>query len=162
MKKIAILLAACIASAACGNSARPVAENTNAAPAAPANGRPQTAIAHTTENGTPPAANSGGTSKWSQGGDPIDTSAMDAEIQKAEKSGDKKAVSQAYLKRADALTQARQYASALGDYRKALKADPSNADAKNWIDQITMVYQSMNRESPKEGEEPPPLPFKKP
>jgi tetratricopeptide (TPR) repeat protein len=87
---------------------------------------------------------------------------MDAEIEKADKSGDKKALSQAYLKRADALTQARQYAAALGDYRKALKADPSNADAKNWIDQITMVYQSMNREAPKEGEEPGPLPFKKP
>jgi tetratricopeptide (TPR) repeat protein len=111
----------------------------------------------------PPAANSGGgdKSKWTQGGDPIDTSNFDADIAKAEKSGDKKALSQAYEKRADALTKARQYAAALGDYRKALKADPSNGDAKNWVDQITMVYESMNREAPKEGEEPPPLPFKK-
>lgn len=147
--------------AACGSAPRPVAENSNsAAPAS--NERPQTAIAHTTENGTPPGTTAGGDkSKWSQGGDPIDTSSFDAEIAKADKSGDKKALSQAYQKRADALTKARQYAAALGDYRKALKADPSNADAKNWIDQITMVYDSMNREAPKEGEEPPPLPFKK-
>jgi len=142
--------------AACGSAPRPVAENSNAA-APPSNERPQTAIAHSLENGTPPAGNSGAPSKWTQGGDPIDTSSLDADVDKAEKSKDPKALSQAYLKRADALTKARQYASALGDYRRALKADPSNADAKNWIDQITMVYQSMNREAPKEGEEPPPL-----
>ncbi|HTH51909.1 MAG TPA: tetratricopeptide repeat protein [Pyrinomonadaceae bacterium] len=160
MKKIAILLAACLA-VACGSSAPPVAENSNAAPGGPVGGRPQTAIAHTTEGGTPPASNGAPASKWTQGGDPVDTTAMDVAIEKADKSGDKKSLSQAYFKRADALTQARQYAAALGDYRKALRADPSNADAKNWIDQITMVYQSMNREAPKEGEEPAPLPFKK-
>lgn len=159
-----VLFVVCIiALAACGSAPRPVAENSNASPTTAAAGeRPQTAIAHTTENGTPPGPASGGEkSKWTQGGDPIDTSAYDSEIAKADKSGDKKALSQAYQKRADALTKARQYAAALGDYRRAVKADPSNADAKNWIDQITMVYQSMNRESPQEGEEPPPLPFKK-
>ncbi len=133
--------------AGCSAAARPVAENSNAA-VTPSNERPQTAISHTTENGTPPASNGGEKSKWTQGGDPIDTTTFDA-------------ISQAYQKRADALTKARQYAAALGDYRRAVKADPSNADAKNWIDQITMVYQSMNRESPKEGEEPPALPLKK-
>jgi tetratricopeptide (TPR) repeat protein len=108
-------------------------------------------------------------SKWSQGGDAIDTSSYDAAIVSAEKTltakptdaAAKKAVGDAYYKRADALTQARQYAAALGDYRRALKADPSNPDAKKWIDQITSIYQSMNKESPPEGQEPPPLPFKK-
>jgi tetratricopeptide (TPR) repeat protein len=161
-----ILLAAfcSVALAACGNVPRPVSENstTTNSPAVPGNERPQTAIAHTTENGPAPGAPAGGEkSKWSQGGDPVDTTSYDAEIAKADKSGDKKALSQAYQRRADALTKARQYASALGDYRRALKADPSNADAKNWVDQISMVYESMNREAPKEGEEPPPLPFKK-
>ena len=160
----AILLAIfCCVLAACGSAPRPVSENSTVNATAPsANERPQTAIAHTTENGTPPASTAGGEkSKWTTGGDPIDTSTLDSDIAKAEKGRDKKELAQAYLKRADALTKARQYAAALGDYRKALKADPSNADAKNWIEQITMVYDSMNREAPKEGEEPGPLPFKK-
>jgi cytochrome c-type biogenesis protein CcmH/NrfG len=59
------------------------------------------------------------------------------------------------------LTDARQYASALGDYRKAIKLDPNNAEAKQWIEQIVMIYESINRDYPKEGEEPPPLAFKK-
>src|ERR1043165_7521479 len=143
-----VFISCCLLFAACGSAPRPVAENSNAALPA-TNDRPQTAIAHTTENGTPPAS-SGEKSKWSQGGDPIDTSSFDADIAKAEKSGDKKAISQAYLKRADALTKARQYASALGDYRRAVKNDPSNGDAQQWIMQITSIYESMNREAPKE------------
>ena len=158
-----LLLSLCSVLIGCGSAPRPVSENSVANTTAPAaNERPQTAIAHTTEGGMPPGGNAGGEkSKWTTGGDPIDTSSFDADIAKAEKGSDKKALSEAYLKRADALTKARQYAAALGDYRKALKADPSNADAKNWVDQITMVYDSMNREAPKEGEEPGPLPFKK-
>ena len=74
----------------------------------------------------------------------------------------KQALSIAYFKRAMALTDARQYASALGDYRRAVKYDPSNTEAKDWIQQIISIYDTINRESPKEGEEPPPLPFTKP
>lgn len=163
MRSILLAIFCCFL-AACGSAPRPASENVTANTAAPAaaNERPQTAIAHTTEGGVPPASTAGGEkSKWTSGGDPIDTAALDADVAKAEKAGDKKELSQAYLKRADALTKARQYAAALGDYRRALKTDPSNADAKNWIEQITMVYDSMNREAPKEGEEPGPLPFKK-
>lgn len=97
---------------------------------------------------------------------PIDVSAYDAEIAKAEK--DLKAkpkdetaknnLSEAYTKRGVALTEARQYASALGDYRRALKY-ASNAEAKSGMDSIVGIYSSLNRESPPEGEEPPPLPF---
>jgi tetratricopeptide (TPR) repeat protein len=168
MRIIILVLLSCLF-IACGSAARPTAENSNA-PASniPANERPQTAIAHTTEGGNPPAA-SGEKSKWSQGGDAIDTSTYDAEIVSAEKgltakptdTAAKKAVGDAYYKRADALTQARQYAAALGDYRRAAKADPTNTDAKKWIDQIMIIYQSMNKEAPPEGQEPPPLPFKK-
>ena len=58
-------------------------------------------------------------------------------------------------------TVASEYASALGDYRRALKYDPTNAEAKEWVDQITMIYEGLRRPAPAEGQEPPPLPFKK-
>lgn len=131
----------------------------------------QTVAAHTTENSLPSssAPKSDGKTKWTQSGNPIDTTALNAEIEKAEKTlkakpkdeAAVKALAEAYTKRGMALTDARQYASALGDYRKAVKLDPNNAEAKKWIDQIVMIYESINREYPKEGEEPPPLPFEK-
>lgn len=104
--------------------------------------------------------------KWTQSGNPIDTSAFDAEIAKTTKDfkakpkddAAKKSLAEAFLKRGIALTDARQYASALGDYRRALKYDPNNEDAKKWIDEILSIYRMINREYPKEGEEPPPLP----
>lgn len=107
--------------------------------------------------------------KWTQSGTPIDTSEFDAEIAKNEKNlkakpkdeAAKKALGESYLKRAMALTEARQYASAIGDYRRVLKYDPENEEAKTWVDKIIEIYAMINRESPKEGEEPPPLPFEK-
>jgi len=48
----------------------------------------------------------------------------------------------------------------LGDYRRTLKYDPDNAQAKTWVEQIVSIYDSMGRESPPEGQEPPPLPYK--
>lgn len=107
--------------------------------------------------------------KWTQSGTPIDTTALDAEVVKTEKDFEakskdaaaKKALADAYLKRGVALTEVGQYASALGDYRRVLKYDPNSAEAKTWIGKIIDIYQMINRESPKEGEEPPALPFKK-
>ncbi|MEO6588471.1 MAG: tetratricopeptide repeat protein [Pyrinomonadaceae bacterium] len=106
--------------------------------------------------------------KWTQSGNPIDTSGFDSEIKQLQdkmkanpKVEDlKKTLVDAYIQRGMALTEARQYASALGDYRKAQKLDPENEEAKKWIGQIISIYESINREYPKEGEEPPPLPFK--
>ncbi len=152
----------------CSTAAKPVAQNTNTAAGPPE--KAQTAISHSSENQTPaPTANGAPTSKWKQSGDPIDTKEFDTAIASAEvalkkKSDDgalKKTLSAAYYKRATALTEARQYASALGDYRRALKNDAGNTDAKEWIDKIIMIYQSMGRESPPEGEEPPPLQLNK-
>jgi len=162
----ACFLGAAIVAIGCGNAAAPIQTNSNAAASANANEHPQTMIAHSTENQPPPgtAGNPPTRTRWTQSGDPIDTSEFDAAISKAEKAGksaDKKALAEAYFNRGVALTHARQYASALGDYRKALKYDPENADAKQWIDQILGIYESMNKEAPKEGEEPPPLPYKK-
>ncbi len=134
-----------------------------------ASGTPQTVIAHSSENQTPSPAAPGEKAKWTQSGDPIDTKELDAAVTSAEKalaarSSDdklKKALAEAYYKRGVALTDARQYASALGDYRKALKNDPSKAEAKEWIEKIIMIYDGLNKSYPKEGEEPPALPFTK-
>lgn len=168
--KFIIITICLLAAFGCDNAGKPMAQNAANAAVPKSNEKPQTAIAHSLENQTPKAeAPSGEKSKWTQSGDPIDTSNFDKEIAAAEVSLNKKpsdniakkTLGEAYFKRAEALTEARQYASALGDYRRTLKHDPSNADAKEWIDKIVMIYGSINRESPKEGEEPPPLPFKK-
>ncbi|MGH9945763.1 MAG: tetratricopeptide repeat protein [Pyrinomonadaceae bacterium] len=132
----------------------------------------QDTAVHTTENQTPkpPDANIPTGGKWSQSGDPIDTAKFDKVIADAEKvfkakpsdEAAKKALSQAYFERGFALTEARQYASALGDYRRALKLDPTNEESKKWIDTIVGIYvSSVKKAPPKEGDEPPPLPFSK-
>ena len=163
MKQLVIILSALLI-LSCDRAA-PIAVNVNSnAPAR--NDRPQTAIAHSTEGQKPASGQSG---KWSQSGDPIDTSKFDETVATAEKAVKaqpndqvaKDALAQAYFDRGSALTQARQYASALGDYRRALKYDPNHEDSKKWIQQIVGIYEMLKKEAPKEGEEPPPLPFKK-
>ena len=154
--------------AGCTSNQPTVVQNTNTA-ATPAE-RPQTVTAHTTE-GRPPMANSNGASsgKWAASGDPIDTAKFDGTIAEAEKAVKgkpndeqvKKTLAQAYFDRGFALTEARQYAAATGDFRRALKLDPSHEESKKWLDQIVSIYSMLKKEPPKEGEEPPPLPFKK-
>ena len=168
MKSLLLFFSAALIMA-CNNSPQPVV-NTNSAASPERSERTETVTAHTTENQPPPgtAGANNGRTKWTQGGDPIDTKQLDAAIAGAEKNlkskpnddAAKKALAEAYYDRADALTKARQYASALGDYRRTLKYDPDNASAKEWVDQIVSIYDSMNREAPPEGQEPPPLPYK--
>ncbi|REJ79199.1 MAG: hypothetical protein DWQ47_00190 [Acidobacteria bacterium] len=170
MKELSVLILASVFLASCGGAAAP--ERTgNTAPQSSGNDGAESMIAHSSDRGGPAAPNSekNGKSGWSRGGDPIDTTEFDQEIETARKAFDsapnsepaKKSLSEAYTKRGEALTRARQYAAALGDYRKALKLDPSNALAKQWIDQIVIIYEGLNKEYPKEGEEPEPLEFKK-
>ncbi len=95
----------------------------------------------------------------------VDVSQMTADIEKAEKEYKqnpkvKGALAQAYFGRAFALTEAAQYRAALGDFRKGLKLNPNDEDAKAMHDQIISIFKSINREPPKEGEEPTPLPLK--
>lgn len=153
---------------ACSKPATGVQQNTNAVAEPQRAEKLQSVIAHTTENQPAPMSQNAATgpkTKWTQSGNPIDTSSFDTAIAQAEKTGKakpndtagKKALSGAYFSRGMALTDARQYASALGDYRRSLKYDPANEDAKTWIDQIIKIYDQMNKEYPKEGEEPPPL-----
>ena len=174
MKKTLIALT-CLAFAACNSSApTPVANsNANASADRPMRSgqmQQQNTIAHTTENQPPRASNSAAAPK-SAGGEPIDTAKFDGVIAEAEKTVKskpndeqaKKTLAQAYFDRAFALTQppARQYAAALGDYRRAIKLDPAHEESKQWIDQISTIFRSLGKEPPKEGEEPAPLPFKK-
>jgi tetratricopeptide (TPR) repeat protein len=173
MKKVSLLILAAFA-AACNNAAP------SGTPTANANSgnRPmrseqmqQNTIAHTTESrpGATPPPNPNAPGKFAQGGEAIDTAKFDGVIAEAEKNlkakpndaAAKTALADALFDRGFALTEARQYAAALGDYRKALKHVPDHEESKKWIDQIVGIYKMLNKEAPKEGEEPPPLPFKK-
>jgi tetratricopeptide (TPR) repeat protein len=179
MKNIIILIVLAVFAVACGS-----APEQTAGPPQPANANvpvqknddsltvsshSQNPPGKTEAPAAPDSSQSGTKSKWTQSGEPIDTSAFDAKITAAEKSvkagptdeAAKKALAEAFLDRAMALTNARQYASALGDYRRALKNDPGNEEAKKWIGQIIDIYDSLNKSYPPEGEEPPPLEFKK-
>lgn len=103
-------------------------------------------------------------------GTPIDTSKYDARVKDVEgrlasNPNDKKLqleLAKAYYDRAEALKGAQQYRSALGDYRRVLKYDPSHEEAKKWIDTIVTILKQMGREVPAEGTEPPPLPYEAP
>ena len=115
-----------------------------------------------TSSAAPPAASttSGGASKPS-----IDTSALDAKIEKAEakaKAGgatqaDKLAAAAALLERANLYRDAGQpalYKFALGDYRRALRYQPDNAEAREKMNEIVSIYQSMGRPVPTNGSDP--------
>ena len=157
MKKFIILILMCIGSIGCNSAATTTVSNNS-----------EIVSAHNEPSKTPVSPTTT-KSKWTQSGDPIDVSAFNAEIEKAEKAYKakpndeqaKNALSDAYFKRGFALTEARQYASALGDYRRAVKLDPNNADAQEWIKKIVAIYGGLNKSYPNEGEEPPPLPFGK-
>lgn len=100
-----------------------------------------------------------------QFGTPIDTTKLDAAIEQADKAHTAKpadahatkVLADAYFARAEALKDAQQYRSALGDYRRTLKFDPTNEDARSMRDQIISIMESMHREVPAEGQEPPPM-----
>jgi tetratricopeptide (TPR) repeat protein len=100
---------------------------------------------------------------------PIDVAEMTVGIEQAEKEFDanqknekaKDNLAKAYFTRAFALTEAAQYRVALGDFRKGLKLNPNDQGAKKMHDEIIRIFRSINREPPKEGEEPQPLPLTK-
>lgn len=172
MKKFILIASISMFATACDNPPVAVQQNSNSSAAKPpTNEKPQTAIAHSSEKQTPPGApaTNGEKSKWTASGDPIDTAKFDAAITAAQKTLDgkptnaaaQKTLADAYYDRAVALTDARQYASALGDYRRTIKLDPANAEAKEWIEKIVMIYDGLKKAYPAEGEEPPPLPFTK-
>ena len=166
--KFLIVVAIFLSVVACSRDSKPVVKADQPINAAQQSNDARSLLKHGNEPSTPRPADANGTTPARGGGDPIDTSTYDSAITAAEKrlkeKGDddaKKTLAEAYFERGFALTEARQYGSALGDYRRALKLDPTHEEAKKWLDQIVNIYSMMKREAPKEGAEPPPLPFKK-
>ena len=177
MKKTAVLSFAFLALTSCDkNTPQTNSANTNVAVVVNRN-QPETVAAHSTEKSLPPmngnAANPSNKSASGSTESPqaraIDVSVPTAKIEAAEKefkakSSDAKAkenLATAYFDRAFLLTDAAQYRAALGDFRKGLKLNPNDAEAKKMQDQIIRIFASMKREPPNEGEEPAPMPFSK-
>ncbi len=176
MKKIYCLVVAAFLFNACGGSTTVVKEPVEQTEAKTEREK-NTVAAHDLEKQketknlpkATPVEKSDKKTKWTRSGDPIDTKEFDTAIANAEKelksaagdSAKKNALAEAYFKRGFALTQARQYAAAIGDYRKALKQVPDHSESKKWIATISNIYKTMNREIPAEGEEPKPLAFVK-
>jgi tetratricopeptide (TPR) repeat protein len=157
---ISMIGAACCAallSSGCGNEPKLVSNQTAAI-----NSNSQNSGAAKPSAPERPASSAPGKASM---GEVIDTSEYDAKIKQLEEQAQKKPndeatrkqLAQAYLERGNALTQARQYQAALGDYRRTLKHDPANQEARYWSDTIIGIMKQMNRELPAEGAEPTPL-----
>jgi tetratricopeptide (TPR) repeat protein len=177
MKKFLTLSFLALFTVACDqNNQTQTVSNTNVnAPAQTANDAAivssHSQAAESIQSATPSKPNSGGSAAMDSSpmAKPIDVAEMSAGIEKAEKEfganqKNEKAkdnLAKARFARAFALTEAAQYRAALGDFRKGLKLNPSDQAAKKMHDEIIRIFQSINRQPPKEGEEPPPLPFNK-
>jgi len=92
----------------------------------------------------------------------MDTRALDAKIARAvaradarrATRADRRAAAEAYFQRADIYRDAgnpRLYRFALGDYRRGLRYDPSNGQARERMNEIISIYQSMRRPVPTNG-----------
>jgi hypothetical protein len=123
----------------------------------PAGDAPPVSIAH---GGAPPSSGSQG---MPSGGP--DTSALDKKIEQAEAKAkasgatqaDKSAAAALYVERANVFYNAGQptlYKFALRDFRRALRYDPNNTEARAKQDQIVEIYQQMGRPVPELGNEP--------
>ena len=167
MKKYLSLILTALFLVGCQSAARQTPVTTNTNTAAVQSGNSEIVSSHSTNTpiGSAPSANRTGSTE-SPMAKPIDVAEMTADIEKAEKEFKnnpqaKEDLAKAYFVRATALTGAAQYRAALGDYRKGLKLDPNDEEAKKMHDQIIGIFKEIGREPPKEGEEPPPLPFGK-
>ena len=168
MSKPAIIfaLAACALAAACG-APGPTAKTTNTGPQA---SNAQTSIQHGTDPSSSGVAASHGAAPQpgapaaSATKPPVETPAMDAKIEKAEakakaagaSDADRKAAARAYFERADFFRgegSPALYKFALADYRRGLRYDPSNEDARGKMDEIVSIYKSMGRPVPELGNE---------
>lgn len=169
MRKPAIIsaLAACALAAACG-APGPTAKtrNTNAQAS-----NTQTSIAHGTNTSQDAgvAASHGDAAQPSTTGaaatkPPVETKELDAKVEKAEAKAkaagagdaDKKAAARAYFERADFFRgegSPMLYKFALADYRRGLRYDPTNEDARAKMDEIVSIYKSMGRPVPELGNE---------
>jgi hypothetical protein len=164
MRKPALLpaLAACALAAACG-APGPTVKTSNANSQA---ANSQTSIQH----GASPAsdagvaASHGGAPAASATKPPVETPELDAKIEKAEAKAkaagagdaDKKAAARAYFDRANFFRDQGSpalYKFALADYRRGLRYDPADEDARAKMDEIVSIYKSMGRPVPELGNE---------
>lgn len=166
MRKPAILfaLAACALSAACGApgpTAKTVNTNSQAA-------NTQTSIQHGNDpsSGSVVASSHGAATPpgASATKPPVETPELDAKIEKAEakaktasaSDADKKAAARAYFERANFFRGEGSpvlYKFALADYRRGLRYDPANEDARAKMDEIVAIYKQMGRPVPELGNE---------
>jgi tetratricopeptide (TPR) repeat protein len=167
MKKILILSLAALVLTGCNNSAQQPPANVNQSNLRSNDLPVVSSHSNVAEKNSPLQSSQTGSTE-SPMAKPVDVVEMTADIERAEKEyqknqKDEKAKSElakAYFVRATALTGAAQYRAALGDYRKGLKLNPTDEDARKMHDQILSILKSLGREPPKEGEEPSPLPVK--
>jgi len=163
MKKSLILIFTALFLLGCQNAAQqtPPTANTNTATVKADNSTIVSSHSSDAQTTSPPPVTKTGSTE-SPMAKPVDVAEMTADIERAEKEFKKNPkakedLAKAYFVRATALTGAAQYRAALGDYRKGLKLDPTDEDAKKMHDQILSIFKSIGREPPKEGEEPKPL-----
>ncbi|HEY9283344.1 MAG TPA: hypothetical protein VIP46_07815, partial [Pyrinomonadaceae bacterium] len=92
----------------------------------------------------------------------VNTAELDAKIEKAEakakaanaSDADKSAAAAAFVARGNVYYEAGTpalYKFALGDFRRALKYDPANSEARTKMTQIVQIYESMGRPVPTNG-----------
>lgn len=176
MSRYAILFVALLAIvqfAGCGqatstqnsNSAASTATSNQSATSEPAKGADSSvASAHRSATSAAPAGGSNSGGATSSDKPDIETAELDAEIAKAEQKAsasgatdaDKRAAATAYVKRANvyyAAGQPRLYKFALGDFRRALRYQPDNAEAREKMDTIVSIYEGMGRPVPTNGAE---------
>lgn len=95
----------------------------------------------------------------------VDTAVLDAKVEKADakakaagaSQADKLAAAAALVERGNVYRDAgspQLYKFALGDYRRALRYQPDNAEAREKMSEIVGIYQSMGRPVPENGNEP--------
>ena len=163
-------LALCFLYAQCGGSppADTAKQNSNAgaATATPAGSTSAPSVASSHGGGT---ANAGGgpapAAAPPTGKPPVETPELDEKIEKAEakaraagaSAADKQAAAAAHMARGNYYYNAqdtRLYRYALGDFRRALRYEPGNAEAKEKIEMIESIYRSLGRPVPNNGLEP--------
>jgi hypothetical protein len=145
-------------SSAGGAQAMPTATIRTPAQVPQTTNAPSTSIAH----GAPPPASSAPQLGGQSG---MDTAALDKKVEQAENKAkvasatqaDKQAAAAAYLERGNVFYSAGNpslYKFALRDFRRTLRFDPNNEEARAKQQQIVEIYQSMNRPVPELGNEP--------
>ncbi|MDT4956050.1 MAG: hypothetical protein QOJ02_4188 [Acidobacteriota bacterium] len=161
-----LTLTAALLSGACGSSNQSKSDTGTQPPPTATIKQPSQSTATTPTGDAPPVAVAHGGAPPSSGpSGSIDTSALDKKIEQAEtkakapgaKQADKLAAATAYLERANIFYSAGQptlYKFALRDFRRTLRYDPNNAEARDKQDQIVQIYQQMGRPVPELGNEP--------